>query len=84
MITLHEGLNELNVEIVPVTLPTATLYGVVIDADTGLPLQGVRVTIEGDGVFTTTNQNGQYSLSGIIPGSYVIGFNKDGYHTLIL
>ena len=79
-IVLHEGDNELNVQMVPIPPPVANLYGVVTDADTGQPIQGVKVTI--NGLITYTNSSGAYGFEGLTPGSYTIKFEKDGYETL--
>lgn len=76
-IVLQEGDNVLNVQLVKIV---ANLYGVVTDAATGLPINGVNVTI--NGLTTTTNANGEYAFEGLAPGSYVIEFSKAGYHTL--
>ena len=80
-ITLYEGSNELNVGLTPIPPPVTTLYGVVTDADTGNPIQGVKVTI--NGLVTYTNSSGAYGFEGLTPGSYTITFEKDGYETLI-
>lgn len=79
-ITLHEGMNELNVGLVPIPPPVASLYGVVTDADTGVPISGVKVTI--DGLSTYTNASGEYGFEGLEPGAYTIIFEKAGYETL--
>lgn len=80
-IILSEGANELNVAMVPIPPPVANLYGIVTDADTGYPLGGVKVTI--DGLVAYTNASGAYAFEGLDPGSYMIEFSKDGYETLV-
>lgn len=79
-IVLVEGTNELNVGLTPIPPPVANLYGVVTDAETGLPLEGVKVTI--DGLIAYTNASGAYGFEGLTPGTYTIEFSKDGYETL--
>ena len=79
-ITLYEGTNELNVPLTPIPPPVANLYGKVTDAETGSPLSGVKVTI--DGFVTYTDAGGNYGFTGLSPGSYVITFEKNGYYTL--
>ncbi len=79
-IVLVEGDNELNVGLTPIPPPMANLYGVVTDAETGTPISGVKVTI--DGVITQTDASGNYGFEGLTPGSYVIQFSKDGYETV--
>lgn len=65
----------------PPAPPVANLYGVVTDAQTGYPISGVKVTI--DGLTTYTNASGNYGFTGLSPGSYTITFEKDGYETLV-
>ncbi len=77
-ITLQEGNNELNVQMPPVVV-LANLYGVVTDAETGYPLEGVRVSI--NGLTTYTNGSGYYGFEELTPGSYTITFEKEGYET---
>lgn len=79
-IVLHEGNNELNVGLVPVPPPVANLYGVVTDADTGAPIGGVKVII--DGLVAYTAANGAYAFEGLTPGNYTITFEKEGYETV--
>jgi len=79
-IVLVEGDNVLNVGLTPIPPPVANLYGVVTDAQTGYPLSGVKVTI--DGLTTYTDASGNYGFTGLSPGSYTITFEKDGYETL--
>ena len=77
MVTIVAGNNELNVQM---TLITGTLFGVVTDASTGAPIQGVAVSL--NGASTSTNSSGAYAFAGIVPGSYTIIFSKSGYQTI--
>jgi len=79
-ITLSEGQNQLNVALVPVGVPVASLSGVVTDGETNARLQGVKVSI--DGLVTYTDSNGQYLFDGLNPGSYTVMFEKEGYETV--
>ncbi len=79
-IVLVEGNNELNVQLTPIPPPVANLYGVVIDAETSYPIEGVKVTI--DGLVSYTNASGAYAFEGLAPGSYTITFEKEGYETV--
>jgi len=81
-ITLAEGTNTLNVQLVPITAPVANLYGVVIDAETGYALQGVKVTL--DSWVAYTDSSGYYSFTNLSPGAYSIKFEKEGYETKVL
>ncbi|MBA7681916.1 hypothetical protein ES703_90260 [subsurface metagenome] len=58
----------------------ANLYGVVTDAETGLPLSGVKVSI--DGLVVYTDASGNYGFEGLTPGGYTITFEKEGYETV--
>jgi len=78
-IILAEGVNELNISLTPIALPLANLYGIVTDADTGLALSGVKVTI--DGLVTYTDGSGAYGFEGLSPGGYTIIFEREGYVT---
>ena len=43
------------------------------------PLAGIQVAIKGTGLFTTTDQNGQFSLGSLPPGEYIlVAWPKDG------
>ena len=80
MVVLVEGNNQLNVQMTPIPPPVANLYGIVTDANTGYPIEGVKVTI--DGGVTYTNASGGYAFEGLAPGSYTITFEKEGYETV--
>lgn len=50
----------------------AILYGVVTDADTGAGIADIQVNC--DGYTATTNENGDYTIINIEPGSYTVTF----------
>lgn len=77
-LTLYEGDNELNVSMAPIL---ANLSGTVTDADTLLPIEGVKVTIQGMTAYTDVN--GIYAFTGLQLGSWPITFEKAGYETLV-
>ena len=58
-----------------------TISGVVLDAETGKPLAGVRITSEPSTDNVLTNQDGAYTLSAnvTVGQSYRIRATKDGY-----
>lgn len=63
-------------------LPGALISGVVKDADTGLPLANVLVTIvdiDPPRAGVATDINGAYGLPGLDPGNYTLRFEKTGY-----
>lgn len=63
-------------------LPGALISGVVVDADTGMPLANVLVTIvdiDPPRAGVATDINGAYGLPGLDPGNYTLRFEKTGY-----
>lgn len=63
-------------------LPGALISGVVRDADTGMPLANVLVTIvdtDPPRAGVATDINGAYGLPGLDPGNYTVRFEKTGY-----
>ena len=68
----------------PVYVPPAlaTLYGVVADAETGAPLAGVLVNV--DGYMGYTDGNGRYEIPDIPAGAYSVTFTLEGYEPLVI
>ncbi len=65
---------------------TATLHGTVTDAQDGSPLAGANVRLlEADGtptsIGTAVGVNGDYVISGIEPGAYVVEFRFIGFRS---
>jgi protocatechuate 3,4-dioxygenase beta subunit len=64
---------------------TATLSGTVTDSESGTPIPGVTVDIQGvntgNSGSTQTDTNGNYSFSGVEPDSYEIMFTESNYQT---
>lgn len=61
-----------------------SLYGNVTDAITASPLVGVSITLwnpDGNELLasTTTNVSGSYTLNNILPGNYLVRFEKEVY-----
>lgn len=59
----------------------AILYGMVTDADTGYPIEGVRISL--NGLITYTDSSGAYAFDGVEPGEYVVQFSKEGYESAV-
>ena len=74
-----EVLDEINFTLVSVAMAVASLSGVVSDAETGYPISGVKVTL--DGLVVYTSSAGEFLLEGLEPGTYIITFEKEGYET---
>jgi len=65
---------------------TGGIVGTVKDGSTGLPLMGVNVLLQ-QGVTTigstTTNGNGDYSFTGLTPGSYTLTFSYPDFTSAV-
>ena len=59
----------------------ASITGQVTDAVSGEPLAGVTVWIENTKTATTTNQAGEYTLTGLAAGRYTLQASYLGYQT---
>ena len=84
-ITLEAGqTTELSVTVIPVYVPpqTATLYGVVTDANTGVGVSGIEVSL--DSLVRTTGADGRYEFADVEPGTYSLVFTdpQGVYETL--
>jgi len=58
----------------------AILYGMVTDIDTGYPIEGVKISL--DGLVTHTDSNGAYAFDGVEPGTYTVIFEMEGYEPI--
>ncbi len=58
---------------------TGSLAGKVTDVSNGEPLIGANVLIVGSGRGGVTNTKGEYSITGITPGSYIVRISSVGY-----
>lgn len=89
-ITLYEGNNELNVQMVPITVVGTTLSGRVTDAETGAGISGAVITAsqyvsitETKSYKTTTDYNGFYLITDMAPGFITgIACEAEGYVTV--
>lgn len=59
---------------------TGTIYGTVVDRETGETLIGVNVRVEGTTTGTVTDLDGAYAISGLAAGTYRLAFSYIGYH----
>ncbi len=60
---------------------TGTLFGRVVEADTGGGLPGVNVTVVGTGAGAATDLNGRYRIPGLAPGAYTVRASFIGYRS---
>ncbi len=61
---------------------TGKIAGTVTDADTGEPLAGVNVIVEGTYRGAATDLAGQYTILNISPGIYTVKFSSVGYNPI--
>lgn len=77
------GLEEANIdlELPPAEVTSATVYGTVTDGTDPIPDATVKLfdTAGMPYKHTVTDANGEYSMSGIPAGTYTLGAVKDGY-----
>ena len=62
---------------------TGKLTGVVKDAETGEPLIGCNIMLDGTYIGASTNENGEYIILNIPPNDYSVRFEMIGYKKLI-
>ncbi|NPA43402.1 MAG: TonB-dependent receptor [Chlorobi bacterium] len=60
-----------------------SVKGIVVDAATGTPLEGVTVSVEGDTRKTTTDAEGRFFFEELPAGNLILVFEKDGYERLV-
>lgn len=58
---------------------TAVVSGSVVDADTGSPISGAIVSVQGQGISVTTSPSGDFRISNVRPGETVITVQAPGY-----
>lgn len=63
---------------------TGKLSGIIKDADTGEPLVGANVIIEGTSFGAATNIRGEYVILNIPPGRYNVKISFIGYETILM
>jgi hypothetical protein len=63
---------------------TGTISGTAVDADTGAPLANVKVSVSSPSQSATTSSDakGFYTLQGLVPDTYTISFQLEGYEAL--
>jgi len=75
-ITIVEGNNKQNVQLVPIVVPTTRLYGYITDNETGEPVVGAYGTVyqefdtKGADHDLLTDENGFYEITGMVPEAY--------------
>lgn len=74
-----QGLAPMELQLVPIEIQTGQITGTVTDSTTGEPLPGVNVVIVGTQQGAATDVQGNYTLSGLAPGSYTLQVSFIGY-----
>jgi len=64
------------------TPTTATIMGQVVDTYSNQPVEGATVSIQGTGLSTQTDSQGQYQITNVPAGTVTMVVSKTGYHTL--
>ena len=82
-ITFNEGENQSghDIQMTPVNL--SFLSGTVHDGDTNTPIDDAMITLTSGAIEYSdyTKDGGGYSISGIVPNTYLLTINKEGYET---
>lgn len=81
MVTVVDGQTTTNINfaLAPcVPPPRGSISGVVTDSVTGNPIVGARVSVMRGG-YAITNQNGEYAIENLRPGSYQVRASAAGY-----
>lgn len=60
---------------------TAAVFGQITDAETSAPINGAVVSIMGTAISTQTDDDGNYRIEGLEPGSKTITFSATGYNS---
>ncbi len=63
---------------------TSSLRGLIVDAETHLPLQGASVVLSGTGKGTQTGAGGMYKFDNIPVGRYIVSVSFVGYQTVTI
>jgi outer membrane receptor protein involved in Fe transport len=66
----------------PAHAQTGRITGIVTDQQTGQPLVGVQIFLEGTGRGTLTQESGRYFLINVPPGNYTLVAQLIGYATI--
>ncbi|MEJ2544163.1 MAG: TonB-dependent receptor [Calditrichaceae bacterium] len=60
---------------------TGKITGYIFDANTGEPIPGVNILVDNTQLGAVTNQNGQYVILYVPPGTYILKIMMMGYQT---
>lgn len=84
-ITLIEGESRrLDTQLTPLPPQPATLWGSVIDAETGSGISGATVTLVGAGLADVTDSSGSFEITNTPPGTYSVRVSHPDYETVVI
>ncbi|HET9634616.1 MAG TPA: carboxypeptidase regulatory-like domain-containing protein, partial [Gemmatimonadaceae bacterium] len=63
---------------IPAVAQTRTVTGTVVDASTGQPLEGARVSVRGTALTTTTGASGQFTIGSVPQSGVTITIRRIG------
>ena len=58
------------------------ISGIVVEKDSGEPLPGVSILVEGEGIGADSDVNGQFIIINVPPGTYTLKTSYIGYATV--
>jgi outer membrane receptor protein involved in Fe transport len=60
---------------------TGKIAGIITDAESGAPIEGVQVHVQGTGYGAVTGTNGRYFIISVPPGTYTVQARRVGFRT---
>ncbi len=65
----------------PLAAQTGKIAGTITDAESGQPIEGVQVHVQGTGYGAVTGTNGRYFIISVPPGTFTVQARRVGYRT---
>lgn len=76
---------QLDMQLTPLPAESARLWGYVVNADTFSPIAGATVKLIGNQAYQqSTNIDGLYDISPIVPGTYTVEVSHPDYETAVI
>ena len=76
---------QLDVQLTPLPVESARLWGYVTNAATLAPIAGATVKLIGDQTYQqSTNIDGLYDIHPIVPGTYTVEVSHPDYETAVI
>ncbi|MHC4266173.1 MAG: carboxypeptidase-like regulatory domain-containing protein, partial [Planctomycetota bacterium] len=67
--------------IMPASAQTGKIAGIIVDVDTGEPLAGANVVVEGLAMGSSADADGFFFILNLVPGTYSLTASYVGYQT---